>query len=102
LHLVVYHHSSLHTTPVHRFIPYFPWWVFYSFICLSSSFTLFYFHFYWFYFFTPYYERDIATMYILPQHDFISLLCIKIFYVCPILSLSFILIVFSVLFRLAS
>jgi hypothetical protein len=52
--------------------------------------------------FTPYYERDIGTMYILPQHDLIKLLCIKIFYVCPILSLSFILIVFSVVFRLAS
>jgi hypothetical protein len=33
----------------------------------------------WFYFFTPYYERDTGTMYILPQHDFIPLLCIKIF-----------------------
>jgi hypothetical protein len=52
--------------------------------------------------FTPYNERDIGTMYILPQHDFIPLLCIKIFYVCLILSLSFILTVFSVVFRLAS
>jgi hypothetical protein len=24
LHLVVYHHCSLHNTPVHRFIPYVP------------------------------------------------------------------------------
>jgi hypothetical protein len=69
---------------------------------VSCFFTLFYLRFYWFYYFTPYYERDIGTMYILPQHDFIPLLCIKIFYVCLILSLSFILIVFSVVFRLAS
>jgi hypothetical protein len=25
MHLVVYHHSSLHNTPVHRFLPYVPW-----------------------------------------------------------------------------
>jgi hypothetical protein len=24
MHLVVYHHSSLHNTPVHRYIPYVP------------------------------------------------------------------------------
>jgi hypothetical protein len=53
-----------------------------SFILLITylAFLRYFIHIYiWNNYFTFYHERDIDTTYILPQHDFVPLSCIKIF-----------------------